>query len=455
MKLLSFSLVVILSACDSAPVTIEPPANSPTNSSPKPKNIILLVGDGMGPAHIKAYRMFKDNPETAEEEKLVFDDYLVGSLSTNSYDSKENVTDSAASATAYATGKRTVNGALSIDKNGNHYKTVLEQAKNIGLSTGLVATSEIVHATPAAFASHQIDREQKNNIADQYFDNQKDGSPMVDVMLGGGLNYFVRKDRNLLSEFIQAGYTVVDSKKELLKADSEKLIGLFAKEGLPKMWDRDSHTPSLAEMTQVAIEQLSKNPKGFFLVVEGSQIDWAAHENDIVGVISEMADFEAAMKTAVDFAKADGNTLVVATADHETGGLSIGSRWTGEDRYHWDVEVIRSFKYTPAKITTEAQRSGNLVAEFHKATSLKLNEAEKQLLRESNLKSWDKTRRLVSEVISKRSYTGWTTYGHTGVDVFLYALGPGSESFRGHLDNTIVGQNIFKLLEQKQLSLAE
>ncbi len=183
-------------------------------------------------------------------------------------------------------------------------------------------------------------------------------------------------------------------------------------------------------------------------MVEASQIDWAAHDNDIVGVISEMQDFEAAIKTVMSFAIEDGNTLVIATADHETGGLSIGSKASSEDFYYWDIGVIRTFRYTPAKIADDAQVSGDLIGAFHQATSLKLTEDEKQKLQKTDLADWEKTRRAVSEVINKRSFTGWTTYGHTGVDVNLYAYGPGSEALRGHWDNVRVGQLIFEMLDK-------
>jgi alkaline phosphatase len=401
----------------------------------------------MGPAHIKAYREYIDDPATPGAEKLAFDPYLVGSLDTDSSDPPGNITDSASSATAYATGVRTIDGALSVDAQNRPLGTVLEHAKALGMATGLVATSDIVHATPAAFASHQLDREQKNDIANQYFDNQHNGMPMVDILLGGGHKYFVRDDRDLVSEFVGKGYSLLRNRPQLINAQGDKLLGLFAREGLDKMWDRNPTTPSLADMARVAVRALSNNARGFFLMVEGSQIDWAAHDNDIVGVISEMQDFDLAVAAMLEFAHDEGNTLVIATADHETGGLSIGSKDSGEDLYFWDVDVIKTFSHTPAKITDEAQASGNLIDAFHDATTLNLTEKERKNLGRVDLANWDKTRRAVSQVINRRSYTGWTTYGHTAVDVNLYAYGPGSESLRGHWENTRLGQRIFQLLK--------
>jgi alkaline phosphatase len=416
----------------------------------RPLNIILMIGDGMGPAHIKAYRKFMDDPKTVEEEKVAFDYYLVGSLSTESSDTRENITDSAAAATAFSTGKRTINDALSVDEFNQPIKTVFEKAKEIRLSTGLVVTSQVVHATPAAFVSHHINRKKYNEIADQYFDNQINDMPLMDVLLGGGTKYFIRNDRNLVSEFTAKGYDYVENKSQLNESISNKLIGLFGKISVDKMWDRDSWVPSLADMTKAAIKRLDKNDKGFLLMVEASKIDWAAHEKDIVGVMSEMQDFELALKAAIQYAKADGNTLVIVTADHETGGLSVGSGESGEKFYYWDHDVIRSFKYTTAKIASDAQKSGSLLAEVQKATTLKLTEKEKHQLNNADLKDWYQTRRVVTNIINKRSFTGWTTFVHTGVDVNLYAYGPGSEQLRGHWDNTKIGKTIFQWLDAKE-----
>jgi len=415
----------------------------------KPLNIILMIGDGMGPAHIKAYRKFMDDPNTAKEEKTLFDQYLVGSLSTDPADPKENITDSSAAATAYSTGQKIANEVVALDVNGNPIETVLEKAKKQGLSTGLVVTSHIIHATPASFAAHNISRRNYNEIADQYFDNQHQGKPMVDIMLGGGTKYFKREDRNLVSEFVKQGYSYVETKQQLLNSESDKMLGLFGEVALAKMLDREKFTPSLADMTKVALKQLSKNNKGFFLMVEGSQIDWASHSNDIVGVMSEMQDFELAFKQVIDFAKQKGNTLVILTADHETGGLSVGSSASGKGRYYWNYDALNKIYYTPEKIARDAKVSKDLIEEFNKGTSIKLTAAESKSLKSVDFTDWYKSYKAVAKIINQRSFTGWTSEGHTGVDVNLYAFGPGSESLRGHWDNTKVGRVIFEWLERK------
>lgn len=417
------------------------------SNSDSPKNIILIVADGMGAGAIKAYRMYQDDKKTPQEELLEFDPYLIGNLNTNSLDPRFNITDSAAAATAFATGQKTYNGFLSVDVNKKPIPTVLEKAKKLGMSTGLVATSEITHATPAAFIAHIDDRGKKKKIAQQMFNNQFDNKPMVDLLLGGGKKYF---NKELIKKFQEKNYQYLTNRSELLATTKLPLLGLFAKKGLPKFFDRDDTTPTLAEMSQVALEQLSKNKKGFFLVIEGSQIDWAAHDNDIVGVISEMQDFELATKAVLDFAKKDKNTLVIITSDHVTGGLSVGSKSSGQGIYNWNVKRVKSFTSTPRKIIKEAKKSKDLVAEFQKATTYPLTKREQKYLKKINLNHKSEPYLKVSALINFQTYTGWTTLGHTGEDVNLYAFGPQRENLVGYWDNTKIGQFIFQLLENKK-----
>jgi len=268
-----------------------------------PRNVIFMLGDGMGYAHIKAYRMFADDLSTDIVEPLPVDALLVGAVSTDSIimecdvlklNCKRNpyaFTESASSATAYATGHDTIIGRLGVDTEGAAMETVLEAARKQGKSTGLVVTSQVNHATPAAFAAHVMSRSSYNDITDQFFDNQWQGKPMVSVILGGGMQYFQRDDRDLVSEFKQAGYQFATDREAMLGMQSERLLGLFAPVGLPQAWERDETIPLLSDMTQTALRSLAQDEQGFFLMVEGSQIDWASHDNDIVDVISEMEDF--------------------------------------------------------------------------------------------------------------------------------------------------------------------
>lgn len=408
------------------------------------RNVIFLIGDGMGVSFTSGYRYFKDNPATLELESTEFGPYLVGQQTTYPHDPRYNVTDSAASATAMATGVKTYNGAIGINNDHTKLKSVLEAAKEKGKGTGLVATAQITHGTPAAFGAHVVERKSMSAIADGYFDDLINGRHKIDVLLGGGSEWFIRKDRNLVDEFVKDGYSYVTNLREMNNDHSSQVLGLFAKRGLPKMIDRTKEIPSLADMAASAIERLNKNENGFFLMVEGSQIDWAAHDNDIVGVMSEMEDFERAFKVAIDFAKKDGHTLVIATADHSTGGFTIGA----QGQYNWFSSVIKTVKRTPNYMASEIFNGAGVEQTLTKYMRLPLTKTEIRLVesaaRTQNAKNIDNA---IEEIINARSFTGWTTRGHTGEDVNVYTYGPGSDRLKGQIDNTDHAKVIFDILK--------
>lgn len=418
------------------------------NTNGNVKNVIFLIGDGMGQSYTSAYRYMKDDPSTPVMEKTEFDKYLVGTQMTYPEDESQNVTDSASAATAMSAGVKTYNAAIAVDNDQTDVKTVLERAKELGKSTGLVATSEITHATPAAFGAHDISRKNMDAIADDYFDEMINGKHKIDVLLGGGLTNFVRENRDLSKEFQEAGFGYVTNREGLLNDNHDQLLGLFADGGLDKAIDRKPETPSLEEMTHAAIERLSKNEEGFLLMVEGSQIDWAGHDNDVVGAMSEMADFEKAFKAAIDFAKKDGNTLVVATADHSTGGLSVGAN--GE--YNFDVTPIKAATRTPDFMAAEIAAGADPAETLKKYVSLDFTEEELQSVKDAAAAAKDATEidNAIEKIFDTRSFTGWTTGGHTGEDVPVYAYGPSSEQFAGLIDNTQNAEIIFKLLDSKK-----
>jgi len=304
-------------------------------SSTNTTNIILFIGDGMGNAHRLAARW----ATVGETGMLSMDDMAThGWAQTGS--ANDPVTDSAAAATAMSTGVKTNNGVVGMDADFNIVFSILEEAKSRGKMVGLVTTTQLTHATPAAFASHISNRNFMTGIADQMLDAE------VDVILGGGEDEFIpdteigcypeageRNDgRNLLTEAIALGYTYVCEPADFSAVDPAstiRLLGLFADEGMPRPF-----SPSLAEMTQKAIDILSKSTKGFFLMVEGGQIDWASHSNDADNAISDTIELDNAVKVARDYILADNDTLVIVTADHETGGMSVSlssSGASGED----------------------------------------------------------------------------------------------------------------------------
>ncbi|MGP3788435.1 alkaline phosphatase [Paenibacillus sp. 1A_MP2] len=409
------------------------------------KNIIFLIGDGMGTAYTSAYRYIKDDLSTKVMERTAFDPYLVGAQMTYPDDDTQNVTDSASAATAMSAGVKTYNAAIAVDNDQTEVKTVLEQAKENGKSTGLVATSEITHATPAAFGAHDISRKNMDAIADDYYDEMINGEHKLDVLLGGGKSNFVREDRDLTKEFQEAGFSYVTDRSALIADTNEQILGLFADGGLDKMIDRTSETPSLAEMTNTAIDRLSTNENGFFLMVEGSQIDWAGHDNDIVGAMSEMEDFAGAFQAAIDFAKKDGETLVVATADHSTGGLTLGK----DGEYNFFVDPIKAALRTPDFMATQIAEGASVEETLKSYLKLELTAEEIQSVKDA-AKDADVTTidNAIEAIIDNRSFTGWTTGGHTGEDVPVYAYGPASHRFSGLVDNTDNAEIIFDILKK-------
>ncbi len=284
-----------------------------------PHSIILFIGDGMGVSHVTAARV---ESGSLNMERLT----TGGFLATHAVGSF--VTDSAASGTAIATGELTTNGAISVSPSGEPLKTVLEYAEENGMATGLVVTCSITHATPAVFVAHVPDRDDEALIAEHI------AASGVDVMFGGGLGHFLpasasgslrTDERDLLYE-MEGGITIVRTEEEfdeLLgaeRSDEERVAGLFYRAHPPVEYER---APSLARLTAGALNVLAGDEDGFFLMVEGSQIDWAGHENNSDWIIAEMLDFDAAVGIGMDFAERDGRTLVVVTSDHETGGYAV------------------------------------------------------------------------------------------------------------------------------------
>jgi alkaline phosphatase len=276
-----------------------------------PDNIIVFIGDGMGVAHITAAKI---TAGTLNLERFPFS----GLVTTHS--ANRLVTESAASTTALATGKKTNNRAVSVLPDGTPVKTLFEYARDLGKSTGVVVTSSVTHATPAVFLAHVDNRRKQTDIAEQIVNSG------IDVLIGGGWAYFVpasrqgsrrKDDKNLLAALESRMPVVLSDDNISSHGDGKKLAALLAPERLPRAADRDY------SLARLAIQMLSKNPNGFVLMVEGSQIDWAGHDSDAPDIISEMLDFDSAIGAALDFAQPKGRTLVVVTADHETGGLAI------------------------------------------------------------------------------------------------------------------------------------
>lgn len=281
------------------------------------KNIILMVGDGMGAAQI--YAGITANKGSLNIERCQY----VGFHKNQATD--EYVTDSGAGATAFAVGLQTYNGAIGVDANKKPCTTILETSESNGKATGLIATCSITHATPASFISHQPSREMVEEIAADFLKTD------IDVFIGGGRKHFMTRadGKNLIDELKAKNYQIAQSIQEVEKISSGKLAGFLADVEQPKM--SEGRGDQLLKSTQTALKILSQNKKGFFMMIEGSQIDWGGHANDTQYIINEMLDFDKAIGAVLDFAEKDGNTLVIITADHETGGFAItnGDMTTG------------------------------------------------------------------------------------------------------------------------------
>ena len=274
-------------------------------------SIILMIGDGMGFEHVNISRLVEKGLNGhLTLEQLEFN------CSVMTYSANAEVTDSAASATAIATGFKTNNGMLAMDPSEESLTTILEIADSKGKSTGLVTTTFIQHATPAAFMTHVESRNSYSEISRQIVEEVD-----VDVLLGGGTSYF---SSSQLDAMVTNGYEIVENRTALLDANSGKLLGLFSGGYMDYERDRDFElTPSLAEMTNKSIDILSQNPDGFFLMVEGGRIDHAGHDNNKVNVALDTIAFDYAVDIALQYVQSHENTILIVTADHETGGLSV------------------------------------------------------------------------------------------------------------------------------------
>ncbi|ACM61806.1 alkaline phosphatase [Caldicellulosiruptor bescii] len=419
------------------------------------KNVILMIPDGMTIAHITLARWYQDG------KPLAMDELACGLVRT--YSANNPITDSAPAATAYATGYKTQNRYLSIYpeivsmpgvgqvEEKDFYKpiiTILEAAKNLGKSTGLVFTCQFPHATPAAFASHTDNRNDYESIAEQMVYNH------VDVVLGGGYKYIdknQRKDKEDLAGYLkQNGIFVTTNWHDAKNFLGKKIWGLFAQDAMQYDFDRNgTGEPSLAEMTQKALQILSKNRNGFFLMVEGSQIDWASHANDPVGVVSEVLAFDKAVKVALDFAKSRDDTAVIIAPDHTNGGMTLGIGTTSIDSIllnHF-LRYIREATRTAAvaeKILGNNRTDENIkkvVSQYYGIDNLTQDEI-------NAIKNAPQGRLnyVLGPIISKRSYIGWTSNEHTGEEVVLYAYHPKDYIPRGVIENTEVCDYMAEIL---------
>lgn len=417
------------------------------------QNVIILIPDGMSVAGTTLARFYKG-------ESLALDEMACGLVSTWSSDG--TIADSAPAGSAFATGWSSQTGNVaSIGKlyllpgvavpeadESRPVATILEAARLSGRSTGIISTSEFMHATPADFSAHDPSRSNYDNLTEQIVYNG------LNVILGGGtpyLNAAARKDKEDMKAVLASrGYGYVDNTSALRAFEGDRLVGMFGKNAVATAMsydiDRDPAVePSLAEMTAKAIGILSANPKGFFLMVEGSKIDWAAHANDPVALVTDIISFDDAVRAALDFAKKDGNTVVVAVTDHGNSGISIGDRSisSGYDKTPWTtfVNPLKRASLTGEGLEAilaakAADRSKDEAIREAVATYMgisDLTDVEVAAIGTAKPGSLNYT---VGPMVAARAKIGFTTNGHTGEDVVLYGYDPFGKRLSGLVKNT-------------------
>ena len=429
------------------------------------KNVILMIPDGTSIGVYSSARWYKVYNNMGDA--LHVDPYFTGTVST--FSSNAPIGDSAPTTSCYMTGIPSRSGYISTypvhDPGNDLYPidstmayqplaTILEASRiENNKATGLVVTCEFPHATPADCAAHHYNRGNYNAIAPQIaYQN-------LDVMFGGG-NRILTDD--IKQHFQNNGTTLIqDDRAAMLNYEGDNpLWALFGDRALPYDLDRDPEvTPSLSEMTEKAIEILSKKENGFFLMVEGSQVDWAAHGNDPVGIITEYLAFDKAVGKAIEFAKKDGETAVVILSDHGNSGITIGkAECKGYDKLTLEqlFGEVSKYKNTASGIEQKLinVKPEDMKAEFKKHTDIDLNDEElKSLLSSKNYKEGDymevanspnMTNNIV-KLMNSRMCFGFTTGGHTGEEVLLAAYHPDGDVPMGHLKNTEINDYLFKV----------
>ncbi|MEG1287673.1 MAG: alkaline phosphatase [Clostridium sp.] len=396
------------------------------------KNVIMLIADGMNTDALTLARHINGGT-------LAMDEISVGTVQTNWANGP--ITDSAPAATAMSTGNRTLNKYLGTSVEDIPLATILEASEQEGKSTGLIATSEIPHATPAGFSSHTTSRSRYDDILRQMINND------LEVVLGGGFNLETDELTNEMKYRIaNGGYDFIETKDAMDRYNGDKLWGAFANADMDYDLDRDNtgnNQPSLSEMTSKSLEILNKDEDGFFLMIEGSKVDWAAHENAASGMISDIIAFDKAVEQALEFARNREDTVVIVTTDHGNSGLSIGNYDNTEGTSYEKINQYKSFTITEEHFNNNILGTLNLdekkirqsVKEYFGLTDLTFEEIE--MIKENK----------INKVISDRTAIGFTTGGHTGENVYLGIYTPVSvKKLNGVIDNTRLATYMSELL---------
>jgi alkaline phosphatase len=450
-----------------------PAAQRTTAETPFPKYVFLFLVDGGGIQHLEITRQYN---RVIHNAGLVIVDKIIkpgtlGLLTTHAANSLS--TDSAAAATALASGCKANIGALSVCADGTIPKTALEMAKDRGMRIGLVTNSTIYDASPAAFACHVKNRRDYRTIVDCYLKLEPE------LLLGGGKNHFLpkrqhgsrhRNDADMIEAFRKKGYLYAVDKTQLQSAKSSKVLGLFADEEMSLELDRDTKTePSVYDMTQAAIRLLhSGDFQGFFLFVETENIDTAAHLSDVASVIRDYLEFDRAVGLAYEFYRQyPRETLIIVTSDHDTGGLGFTMALRNLDstlannRVAATEDDLRKIHSIPISLKRASAMLGphptaatidrlmsDYFSGFTLAPDIKAAIVKRQPL--SRTLYLDVNANALGMMVANNTQAYWESASHTNQPVFVAALGAGAEKFAGYQDNTDFGRNLKAILQGKK-----
>ncbi len=414
------------------------------------KNIIIIVSDGMSVGTLNMTDIYL-NRKTGKGSNWIqlYKDNRVSRASMDMASASSIVTDSAAASSSWGSGFRVKNGSLNVGVNGEEYLPIWQKFKKAGKMAGCVTTVPITHATPAGFCIASKSRNSQETIAEMYLDLK------FDIMMGGGNNYFsaeFRKDkRDMYQDFSNKGFNVVRTRSEMLAADNSKpILGVFYNDGVPYSKDRESSKeftqtiPTLAEMTERAIDKMKNHPNGFVLQVEAGKVDWAAHGNDIAGLIYDQVAHDEALKVAIDFAEKDKNTLVIITTDHGNANPGIIYGKEADDNF----DSIQKYTQTNDWIlngigreTTSAQVIERI--DYANKFALKEQEVKEILSYYSNIKLEDGLYnprhlpfKILADIQKQHNSVGWISMDHSADYSELAMFGPGSQLLKPFIQNT-------------------
>lgn len=398
------------------------------------KNVILIIGDGFGPtAHTLARKVLN--------KKLSFDQDIIGTVQTHSYN--QLITDSSSSATAYACGIKTINGFVGVDHTQKRVKNLIEAAHEKGMLTGIVTSTSVQHATPASFLVHHYTRQEYEVLA------ELEAKTNVSLLIGGGRKFFIptnlggtrRDGRNIIEEIKKRGISVLQSTEEFMRSNFKlPTFAFLDSEHMPYEIDRNPNQPSLLEVTRKALSALKGHPKGFFLMIEAGRIDHAFHGNDAGSAIREIGQMDQVYEFIRNFVKNEKNTILLATADHETSGLSLS---IDPPIYQWYPDVFRKQRGSGDKVKWRIENGEDIRKVVREEMSIELTTNE--------FNNINKNRRMaatiIGQIMGSRAKVTFTNTQHSGCDVLLHAFGTFDfKEIKGNTDNTDIGKFIAKYL---------